>query len=361
MDPIKENEDTTISFELADDETAEDSVSVDDFIRELEEKEKDLHITSDTTFIELESEFEDGEVPDFIKEELENTVIERSGNVDQKEGPADREAITKLEREVKSLRTKISELEEERTELFKNSQRRNRDLEAFKARTERERLETFEKLLCNLATEMLPVLDNLERALQFATVKGDEDKGAISQFYQGIVLVNQQVNEVLAGMGIVPIATVGERFDPHFHEAVAVDEESELPPNTVTSELLKGFRIGGRVIRHSMVRVSKAAEPPKPVEASDAEDASKAMNAETDDFAASDEPGETATDGIVDREGTEQVSAETADNDEGTVDDPDSPQKFDESEEADDVPAGSDEVFEIERNGETETVEPEKV
>lgn len=350
MDLTKENDDKQITFELADeDESAEDSVSVDEFIRELEAKEKDLHITSETTFIELESEFDEGEVPDFIKEELDKTVIERAGKVDTKGNTADREAIRKFEAEVKSLRSKVSGLEEERVELQKNSQRRTRDFEAYKARTERERLETFEKLLCNLATEMLPVLDNLERALQFAADKNDTEKGEISQFFQGIVLVNQQVNEVLAGMGIVPIATVGEVFDPHFHEAVAVDTDGDLPPNTVTAELLKGFRIGGRVIRHSMVKVSKAAEPPKPVETEEAEPSETEPPAEAT-TADQDEAVDTAGQETYETSEPESTEAK-ADNAEAT--------------DAADVPPDDSETeetgFEIERNGETEMIEGGKV
>ncbi|HEX8637797.1 MAG TPA: nucleotide exchange factor GrpE, partial [Pyrinomonadaceae bacterium] len=76
------------------------------------------------------------------------------------------------------------------------------------------------------------------------------------QFFQGIVLVNQHVNEVLAGMGVAPIASIGERFDPHFHEAVAVEESDVYPPQTVSAEFLRGYRLGERVIRPSMVKVT---------------------------------------------------------------------------------------------------------
>jgi len=70
-------------------------------------------------------------------------------------------------------------------------------------------------------------------------------------------LVSHQVNDVLAEMGVQPIATVGETFDPHYHEAVATEESADLDPNTISAELLRGYRIGERVIRHSMVRVTK--------------------------------------------------------------------------------------------------------
>jgi molecular chaperone GrpE len=59
-------------------------------------------------------------------------------------------------------------------------------------------------------------------------------------------------------MGVQPITTAGETFDPNFHEAVGVEERNDVPPNTVFEEMLRGYRIGNRVVRHSMVRVSTA-------------------------------------------------------------------------------------------------------
>ena len=87
------------------------------------------------------------------------------------------------------------------------------------------------------------------------------------QFHHGIVLVNQQVNEVFANMGVEPIASVGETFDPNFHEAVATDVRPDLPANQISQEMLRGYRIGNRVIRHSMVKVTvkpSNASAPKP-------------------------------------------------------------------------------------------------
>lgn len=255
MDPNQKTDDIEYEFELANDANAE--VSVDDFIRELEAKEKDLHITADTTFIEIASEFDEAEIPDFMRQELaknpSQTIKPATSSV------ADNASLKRLEGEIAELKSKVASLQEERTELYKNSQRRLKDFDAYKSRTERERSETFQRLLSNLATQMLPVLDNLDRALDSASSLPDEKQNEFAQFFNGIVLVNQQLNEVLVGMGIDPIPTVGEQFDPHFHEAVAIDEDSETPPNTITAELLRGFRIGNKVIRHSMVKVSKAA------------------------------------------------------------------------------------------------------
>jgi molecular chaperone GrpE len=261
MDPNKESENTDFTFDLVDEETTAENDSVEDFIRELEAKEKDLHITAETSFIEIAADFEDeDDIPEFMRQELINgpkTPLKPAAPAAPAPA-ADMGAVKKIEAELAALKSKVAGLEEERKEIFKDSQRRLKDFDAYKARTERERSETFQKQLSNLATQMLPALDNLDRALQYTPDPSDDSHGEFGHFYDGIVLVNQQVNEVLAGMGIVPILTVGEQFDPHFHEAVAVDEESDLPENTITAELLRGFRIGDKVIRHSMVKVSKA-------------------------------------------------------------------------------------------------------
>lgn len=258
MDPNQDKQSSEYAVELAEDEIADEPTSVDDFMRELEAKEKDLHITAETTFIELAADFEEGEVPDFMRPDL---PVQKQVAVKPAVSSVGDSRVRQLEAEVLALKAKISGLEEERAELYKNSQRRLKDFESFKARTERERGETFQRQLTNLATQMLPALDNLDRALQCASELAEDKQAEFAQFFDGIVLVNQQVNEVLVEMGIDPILTVGQPFDPHFHEAVAIDEESDLPANTITADLLRGFRIGDSVIRHSMVKVSKGPEP----------------------------------------------------------------------------------------------------
>jgi molecular chaperone GrpE len=259
MDPNQDKEASGYTFELADDEI--DEPTVDDFMRELEEKEKDLHITAETTFIELAADFEPDEVPDFMRSEL--ATDKKVAVKPAAPSTAGDSRVKQLEAEISALKAKISGLEDERSELYKNSQRRLKDFESFKARTERERGETFQRQLSNLATQMLPALDNLDRALQCAADMSDEKQTEFAQFFDGIVLVNQQVHEVLAGMGILPITAIGAGFDPHFHEAVAMDDESDQPANTITAELLRGFRIGDTVIRHSMVKVARGAAPEK--------------------------------------------------------------------------------------------------
>jgi len=111
--------------------------------------------------------------------------------------------------------------------------------------------------LSDLATKMLPVLDNLSRALAVAD-KVESKAKDFALFLEGVVLVNKQLNDVLGELGIEEIPSTGHAFDPEIHEAVAIEAHSEHPPNTVLEEMLRGYRIDKKVIRHSMVKVSAA-------------------------------------------------------------------------------------------------------
>lgn len=250
--------------EFSDEIELSSTISVDDFIKELEAKEKDLHISPDLVIEVGESEYDERKIPEFFIPEM-SIEIERNGetsfantnaNLNASKPAVDQKFVSDLEGKVKELTSKVEKMESERSGILENSLRRQKDFENYRNRTERERRETFLNQISNLATQMLPVLDNLNRALDFAKPVFDETQNEFKQFFEGIVLVNQQLNEVLAGMGVQPIASIGERFDPHFHEAVATEESVHFPPNYISAELLRGYRIGDKVIRPAMVKVA---------------------------------------------------------------------------------------------------------
>ncbi|MFZ5826628.1 MAG: nucleotide exchange factor GrpE [Bacillota bacterium] len=125
------------------------------------------------------------------------------------------------------------------------------DFENYRRRMQREKEETAiyanQKLLLNL----LPVLDNLERALATQPTDGDE------KLRQGVELTARSFREILAREGVTAIEAVGKPFDPNEHEAVMTEDSSEHEDGTVLFEFQKGYRLGDRVIRPSMVKVSK--------------------------------------------------------------------------------------------------------
>lgn len=262
MNPEEQISKPEIELEELDIDSAE---SVDDFIKELEAKERDLHITADLSIEIEESDFDLDDVPAFVAEEIKAPTLAEPATIKDEAKtmpPASKTRVYELEQEVEKLKARITELRMERDETQENSDRRLKDFQNFKYRVDRERRGSFIDQLANLALQMLPVLDNLDRALEAAENSSSTRSPEFQQFYEGIILVNQQVNEVLSEMGVSPILTVGETFDPVFHEAVAIVENDKLAPNTIAEEMLRGFRIGNKVIRHSMVKVTKPSQSP---------------------------------------------------------------------------------------------------
>ena len=96
--------------------------------------------------------------------------------------------------------------------------------------------------------KFLPVMDNFQRALDSAEEKGP--------FYEGVAMVKKQMDEVLSTLGVEEIKAVGEQFNPELHNAVMHVDDEEKGENIIVEEFQKGYKIGDRVIRHSMVKVA---------------------------------------------------------------------------------------------------------
>ncbi len=124
------------------------------------------------------------------------------------------------------------------------------DFENFKKRIDRERLDHFRYATFELVGRLLPVLDNLERAVAAARpgVAGDA-------LLDGVVLIQRQLLVGLEVEGLRGMESVGELFDPERHEAVATDPDSPVPPHTVTHVFQRGYFLHDRVLRPAMVRV----------------------------------------------------------------------------------------------------------
>jgi molecular chaperone GrpE len=241
----------------------ENVASFDDFLKELEEAEKSLHISNTDTVFEIEESFDDSPTVDVgaqsAAEEfaLETFSAPPSSSPKSIFGGSPAMENGAARQELNDLRAQMTTLREEREELHNMLRRRQTDFDNFRKRTERERSETFENILSKLSSKMLPVLDNLNRALESAD-KFSNTTPEFMQFTEGIMMVSQQLSDVLFEMGVQRIVSVGNAFDPNFHEAVATLETGDAEPGTVMEELLSGYTIGKQVIRPAMVRVSKA-------------------------------------------------------------------------------------------------------
>ncbi len=122
------------------------------------------------------------------------------------------------------------------------------EFENFKKRSSKEREGLYNMILSDVVEVVLPIVDNLESAVKIET-KDEEYK-------KGIELVLKQLKDVLRAKGVEEIKTVGETFDPELHEAVSSIQDENLGEKEIAQEYRKGYKIGSRVIRHSMVVVA---------------------------------------------------------------------------------------------------------
>ena len=127
------------------------------------------------------------------------------------------------------------------------------DFENYRKRQEGERENLLRFGTENALTKMIEVLDNFERA-----EKSLENVEDISKYKESIELLHKQVNESLTKMGLEPINAEGQEFDPNFHDAVMQTPTSEYPEHTVIKELQKGYKLGDKVLRASLVNVATA-------------------------------------------------------------------------------------------------------
>lgn len=146
---------------------------------------------------------------------------------------------------LKKADKKLSAIENELSELKDRYMRTLAEYDNYRKRSVKERENTYSDAYAAFAYEILPVLDNLERAEQFG---GD----TVSE---GVKLILSQFRTALDKLGVCEIKAQGEVFDPNLHNAVMHEEDEAKPANTVSDVLQKGYRIGERVIRASMVKV----------------------------------------------------------------------------------------------------------
>lgn len=122
------------------------------------------------------------------------------------------------------------------------------EFENYKKRSSKERETLYNSILADIITAMLPIIDNLEKAVEAKT----EDEN----YKQGVELVLKQFKDVLKAQGVEEIKAVGETFDPELHEAVSSVIDESLGEKEIKEDYRKGYKIGSKVIRHSMVVVA---------------------------------------------------------------------------------------------------------
>ena len=158
--------------------------------------------------------------------------------------------------ELVATRAELKRVEAENADLKDQLTRRQADFENYRKRVERERSETFNRVNADVATKLLPVLDNLKRALEAEATVESSESDEFRHFLSGVDLIYKQLNGVLEAMGVKPVPAVGEQFDPHIHEAVVTEATDDYEPDTVMQEIVAGYRLGDKLIRPALVKVA---------------------------------------------------------------------------------------------------------
>lgn len=158
--------------------------------------------------------------------------------------------------ELVATRAELKRLEGEVKELRESLARRQADFENYRKRMERERSETYNRVVVEIASKLLPVLDNLKRALETEASVEASESDEFRHFLSGVDLIYKQLNGVLDALGVKPVLAEGEPFDPHLHEAVVTEPTDDYEPDTVMQEIVRGFRVGDKLIRPALVKVA---------------------------------------------------------------------------------------------------------
>lgn len=203
--------------------------------------------------------------PDKPKEESGSSPVQpdekRRQEKGQKEKPASRERKEETESEAtspedaESLRKKAREYDD----LLDTLQRLKAEYANYQKRTEKERELYREECVRDIYLKLLPVVDNIERAI--AAVREHE---AGEELLSGVKLILNQFHQILAAEGVTHFESEGKKFDPRYHEAVMLDVNDEVPPETVVSEVLRGYMIGDRILRPAKVTVSRKLQKTEP-------------------------------------------------------------------------------------------------
>ncbi|WP_010097064.1 nucleotide exchange factor GrpE [Ornithinibacillus scapharcae] len=179
------------------------------------------------------------------------TVEEQEQEMDATSETEDQDELSSAPKEIEKLTEEMNSLQAEKEELYQRLLRTQAEFDNYKKRSVKEREADRVYKAQDLATELLPAIDNFERALQVEVT--DTNKSILD----GISMVYRQLIDAMKSQGIEPIEAVGKEFDPNLHQAVMQVEDETAESNIVLEELQKGYVIKDRVIRPAMVKVNK--------------------------------------------------------------------------------------------------------
>ncbi len=182
-----------------------------------------------------------------------------AGAPGQRESKAADPASGPMLAELVATRAELKRVESELADAQDRLTRRQADFENYRKRTERDRGESHSRATADVVNKFLPVIDNLRRALEAERSLQASESAEFRHFLHGVELINKQLDEVLESLGVEAVPAQGARFDPHLHEAVVTEPTRDYEPDTVIQEIVRGYRLGERLLRPAMVKV--ATEP----------------------------------------------------------------------------------------------------
>ena len=178
-------------------------------------------------------------------------------------------SLTDPAERLQQLEQELHSLKQEHETLQSQYMRIAADFDNFRKRQSRDQDDIRQQLVCSTLSEILPVVDNFERARQQLNPEGEEAQ-ALHRSYQGLY---KQLVDVLKQQGVARMEVVGQLFDPTLHEAVLREESTEQPEDVVIEELQRGYHLNGKVLRHALVKVSMGPGPSADAEGAASADA----------------------------------------------------------------------------------------
>lgn len=198
------------------------------------------------------------EAPDLSLGAVEFPDLEEETPPSGQAGTIDSAKLAALESEIQSLKAQL----EDRTGQYV---RIVADFDNYRKRTQREKEEFEQQVKCSTINELLPVVDNFERARSQIKPQTEQET-TIHKSYQSVY---KQLVDCLKRVGVAPMRAEGSEFDPTLHEAVMRQPSADHAEGTVIEELRRGYMLGDRVLRHALVKVAAPPEPELPPEETD--------------------------------------------------------------------------------------------
>ena len=185
------------------------------------------------------------------EETVEEPVVETEKEEAQEKKPADKKKVKKLEAQIEELSGEKAALEASLAEANDKYTRLFAEYDNYRKRSVKEREGVYTDAYVDAIKDILPVLDNMERALQYRDAQGGDDNMA-----KGLEMIMKSFADALTKMGVAEIAALGETFDPNRHNAIMHVDDEQYGEGEIVEVFMKGYIKGDRVIRHSVVKVA---------------------------------------------------------------------------------------------------------